>query len=504
MAQIFIANIGNRDVQIEINGKSYPLNYGVETPTTPANPELANLLGLEMKQIGVRPLGEWLLKGIDLSLIGNSFLDELLEAENLNKHKDKLRLPILQPVFEQLSNRKFDKVFLVATNQPESTPERFRNGDTFFAARIIVCLIQHKPFFNGATFEYIEIENNPHEYDTTYAFLGEQLRAEIGSEDAVVAVLSGGIPAINAGIRDHVLGICGKRTALMQAIESSRPDEPGRAEFISSWPFRRDQILRQVRELLTKSYDYAGVLNLLEDEGFAFDEIRAVLNHAYKRSQFDWEAAAQALNNFININSRIKQWYDEVDNQGARDRLREVVECTELALRRNHWRDFVVLSETFVENAWKILAKDILGLSYQNTHVLINQINQSLRQHVGSYKGVETGKGSYKINKAFSRAIVEYESNHDETIQEDSEGISCIDESVYELRNLVVHEMGSLSREELEAKTRQNYIGRDPLNAIIEEMRNLIAGFSYPAEEPSFIYHEINAFVLESLQSKEY
>jgi len=516
VAQIFIANTGNRDVQIEFDGTLYQLDARkqIENRQINASEKLAEALGIDHNIIGMRHLGKWLL-------------------DNFDRYSDKLRLPILQPVFNELGNRVFDKTCLVATNQPDTVPPFHRDRDTIFVAQLISRLAEEQGF-NGGSFKYIEIKTGePDRYDEVYLFLGKELRNLISTEDVVVAALSGGIPAINAAIRDHVLGICGKRAALIQTKEPSHVDETGRAEFISSWHFRRDQIYRQIRELLSKSYDYAGALNLLEDEGFAekFPEVCAVLNHADKRSQFDWKASVDALQKsqeLIEKNSQVQQWYESANHKTTLSRLREVMDCTEIAFRRSHWRDFIVLAETFVENAWRILAEPVLELQFGQKSIGIDRISQKypgLANVLKKNKKVTRRGKNYQIDKAFCKSLVNYQSNlTGGRLQQQLESIATqlgqlslsqqnrselilkiekIDKTVNDLRNRVVHRMANLSKIDLEDEAKENFGSSEPLTAIIKEMRDLFTKLGEPTKGRLFIYKQINDFVLQALESKE-
>ena len=258
------------------------------------------------------------------------------------------------------------------------------------------------------------------------------------------------------------------------------------------------------------------MLQMFKAVQFWDDRVEAILNHADKRSQFDWKAAVQALDGFTQTDSQIQQWHDSANHKSTSARLLDVVDCTDLALRRSHWRDFIVLVETFVENAGRVLAEEVLGhYLFEKEYLMLNQIDPNLSNHLR--KMFKLKGSSCIIEKAICREIVQYESQLDTTNpfrqvlgnqrnqekrMRNSAAIEKIDKPVNDLRNKVVHEMANLSKADLEKEAQKHLKDRDSLTALIKEMRNLLIELGEPTKKQRFLYDGINDFVLEALQPK--
>jgi hypothetical protein len=125
--RLFIANVGARDLQVKVDGRLYSLDV------RPYEKEKAQVLKDFLSrffnqqtpnQLGVRVLGEWLLK--QNQGIFQKFLEEVVAC------------PILEPALDlALDKAQTLDVYLLGTDQPDDAPANLRANDTYWAAEII-------------------------------------------------------------------------------------------------------------------------------------------------------------------------------------------------------------------------------------------------------------------------------------------------------------------------------------------------------------------------------
>jgi len=112
--------------------------------------------------------------------------------KHFNKVKDYLEIPIIQPAldysFATLTGEKvIDTIILVATDQPDSVAEKFRNQDTIYLAellkRLIPMKVKNRPKSNQSTsnlpkvkeVKILIIEGAVSFYDEMYEFWSNSL-----------------------------------------------------------------------------------------------------------------------------------------------------------------------------------------------------------------------------------------------------------------------------------------------------------------------------------------
>lgn len=251
---VFLANVGNRDVALDVGDWFLTFSKGRE------GTDLAKHLGCGE---GTRNLA-------------------LQIRNNLAKYSESLRLPILGPALQAALRyaQHIHLVLLFATDQPSSAGPH-RDWDTIESAKLIESLL---PTLFGDQLETImtvPVQFNASEHDRAYDFIGTTLDREVQRDaSSVFASIKGGIPAMNAALRERIVQRFGPHALLIEIDEPPEGERwtgnEGRARIINSWPFRRDGVLRLLENLLTR-YDYGGALRLIELEGIQASEAKVFL-----------------------------------------------------------------------------------------------------------------------------------------------------------------------------------------------------------------------------------
>ncbi|MFN3421987.1 MAG: hypothetical protein ACK40X_09725, partial [Armatimonadota bacterium] len=364
---IFVANIGERDLQIEVNGTPYLLNGqpAVGFGDSKSLPDfLKQCFGETPQNFAVRHLGQWLLDKLTL-----------VDQEKAEMFFDAVKCPILQPALTEALKHceRLDAVYLYGTNQPESVPKFHRDRDTYWAAQLIAKWLRRH---FGDYLECVEVIGEheerqiPTRWDEAYRLMAEKLRTKLMESEHVFAAISAGIPSINFGLQQVVLGICGRKATLIQVVEI--PRMPSQVVLLDTWALWGDRLLRQI-QLLLQDYDYSAALNLLESEvpeeqhSGEIEKVFAAIRHAHARLNFDFDQALKELEPYKN-QEPMSNWLKTARHKTLLERAEEAINCLEAFRRTKRLMPFIILADALVETLTRIAAEKVMP-SLKNSYV---------------------------------------------------------------------------------------------------------------------------------------
>lgn len=268
MSIIFVNTIGTRDVKPP---------EGINLPTK------------------ARPLGEAILA--------------ILEKDK--DYLQKLEFPIIKPSIEYVlkSEKKIDRVILVATNKPEPDKDikeeeaKFRENDTIEFANVIKeWIIEEygKKFREKYRNKYGEKcgvyeirivpipSENPNLIDSMYEFFGGEIKKkEFRIEDLERYYLqaTGGIPAVNTAILLHSIRRFGEKFRYIYVSEKT-----GQAHSLQIGTQLLLEYQRQFILGYLSKHDYSAVLTLLKKLNLPDSIVLSnIVEHAKHRLYFDFE-----------------------------------------------------------------------------------------------------------------------------------------------------------------------------------------------------------------------
>lgn len=247
MPNVFLANIGEQDVWLNVGSAEEPQFFAFDPRG--GVPEVRKFLRLP-SEAGARTIA--------LQVKGQ--LDELWS---------RLLLPILRPAIEAVLERvkQIDRLLLIGTDQPPEAGE-FHRRDTIESARLIRQLL-HEQFPSAIqTIEKpLPCQINPSRQEEASDFVRQLLLQQVPrkADLRVFASVRGDVPALNASLRQHVANIYGGQGFLVETEEpegGSRTGQVGRGRIITTWPLRRDAVVRLVEQALHAD-NYQGALLIL-------------------------------------------------------------------------------------------------------------------------------------------------------------------------------------------------------------------------------------------------
>ena len=365
--RLFIANVGARDLQVKINDRLYSLDV------RPYEKEKAQVLKDFLSiffnqqtpnQLGVRVLGEWLLK--QNQGIFQKFLEEVVAC------------PILEPALDlALGEAQTLDVYLLGTDQPDDAPANLRANDTYWAAEIIkqwLCQYYKNREKLGQVCVLKISDIVPARWDEAYQLIASlkvavdgnqevELRELLQQSQEVFAEISGGIPALNFALHQVVLNVCGRKARIIQVLEKPGQPEKGEPCLLDIQVFWGDRLIRQLETLL-KSYDYKAAIDLLENEipeDQRTEQIQkaiAALRHADARLNFDFQKALTAIEYYKNVDP-FQDWYNSANHQTFADRVREALGCLEIFRRSHRLIAFIALADGIVEGLVRLAAETL-------------------------------------------------------------------------------------------------------------------------------------------------
>jgi hypothetical protein len=432
MTTAFVANVGNRDVTLNIGSEQAPFYLAFDK-------------GDE---------GAGLRKYLNCAGEGARALAAHVRA-HLTELRPRLAFPILgQALALALAEASaVDLVVLIATDQPESAGPH-RAADTVETAGLLqACLAG----LHGDRVGRIVLHTasvNPSLHDVAFDTVGEALRQHLPPSDAQQIYISvkGGVPAMNAALREQGVGLYGPRLHL---IDVQEPDQearlagrPGTASFRSTWAFRREGILRMARVLLAR-HDYEGLRLLLEAEVVPDPTIHAFLRHAHARLNLDFAGADAALEAFRV--GRAQQWRLTVRDAYSRQRLLDVAWAARASLGRQDFVGFLARVATFCENCQRQLVFTLTDLRMKRYLTPRHVHDRGLRVFLEEYR-----PGVLRTDRDLYTSIVTWWLGGPGHGAPAAKGVQVVRERIRQLRpledlrNEMLHSMHGVSREDIE------------------------------------------------------
>jgi hypothetical protein len=268
---------------------------------------------------------------------------------------------------------------------------------------------------------------------------------------------------MNAALRERVVQRFGQRALL---IETDEPPEgrrwegqEGKARILSSWPFRRDGVLRLLDHMLNR-HDYSGALHLLELEGVQTPQAKAFLQHALARLNLDFEGAATYLEGMAGTPL---QWKNLAKDAWGLQRLADLASTAQNALEREDYASFLSRTTTFCENCRRLLCWMLTSVKIEKGRLSfseIKRIDPALANHLKLQNlrcsNQDPISPTWRTAGEFSSAVIEWGVKVKHSIQkplvdkvlQDLEKLRALEQ----LRNEVEHHMQGVSYSDIETE----------------------------------------------------
>jgi hypothetical protein len=520
--RLFIANVGARDLQVKVDGRLYSLDV------RPYEKEKAQVLKDFLSrffnqqktpnQLGVRVLGEWLLK--QNQGIFQKFLEEVVAC------------PILEPALDLALDKAktLDVVYLLGTDQPDDAPANLRANDTYWAAEIIkqwLCQYYKNREKLGQVCVLKISGIVPARWDEAYQLIARlkvavdgnqevELRELLQQSQEVFAEISGGIPALNFALHQVVLNVCGRKARIIQVLEKPGQPEKGEPCLLDIQVFWGDRLIRQLETLL-KSYDYKAAIDLLENEipeDQRTEQIQkaiAALRHADARLNFDFQKALTAIEYYKNVDP-FQDWYNSANHQTFADRVREALGCLEIFRRSHRLIAFIALADGIVEGLARLAAetlvpklrkiyrrdnKPIPNPFVPRRYVKLERLPQ-LQNHLRQYLQSQGKKADDWVlaDEQFYDGIIDYfkhtgSNQQKSAVNKVSSGLGKLRTCLGGFRNGLLHSLANLSEDALSSEVVRHGIAEQPENALeklVEKMEevleNILSQLTSTATDP--------------------
>jgi hypothetical protein len=237
-------------------------------------------------------------------------LGGLLIKTNLQKLKNHLKYPIINPFLEYLKNSDaptFERIYLVATNQNKEIAKDFYDFDTIHFAEILKEILPEKyKFGNQSKIEIIEVKDNVVFIDSMFKFFSDRFKLKLNPVllefDEIHILNQGGIDAINYGLLINALYLYTDKIRLYNINEKNNQCTP--LQF--SFQFGLEQEKGRIK-LAMERYDYSYIKST---------SIGGDLNHwaayAEARLNFDFDKADKHLVK-LSLDNRKEQEFERED-----------------------------------------------------------------------------------------------------------------------------------------------------------------------------------------------
>jgi len=202
---------------------------------------------------------------------------------NYDSFKERLNFELVSPFLEKFNP---NKVYLFVTNQED--PE-FRKQDTLFFGRIIQRFIKER----GIKCEVKHYEWKPTDYNLAFLFFTNFFK-DFDDHSRKIISTSGGVPAMKFAMQ-IVASSLFNNVEFYSVDERTHDVKPVDIENT----LKKELVKRSAIELL-KRHDYAGIINLLENNRIENRKLRLLLEYAHNRLCFNFDTANAKINDFIN------------------------------------------------------------------------------------------------------------------------------------------------------------------------------------------------------------
>ena len=209
--------------------------------------------------------------------------------------RERLSTPILEPGLRRAVEGagRVDRLVLFVSDQPETTPSRYRDLDTLYLGEMLRRKLREHPELGPRLGEIVveRIAGNPADYGTTVPFYNRVLPALVPDDVVAVYVAPvGGADASNVGLWLAALRHFGSRVQMLYVM----PD--GRVEDLPAGRLLLADFARHRAHALLEHRDYAGLADVLEGTPeWGNTWLPHLLRALNRRLHFDFQGAAEAL-----------------------------------------------------------------------------------------------------------------------------------------------------------------------------------------------------------------
>lgn len=436
MTNIFIANIGEQDVWLDVGGAENSRFFAFD-PRGGAS-EVRQYLGLsdEAGALAIAAL--------------------IREPKRFDELKGRILLPILRPAIEIVLAKvqQIDRLWLIGTDQEAG---EFHWRDTIESAWLIRQLLHEQfPSAIQTIEEPFPAKINPSRQEEASDFMRQFLLQQVPREAdlRVFASVRGGVPALNASLRQHVANIYGGQGFLVETEEpegGSRTGQVGRGRIITTWSLRRDAVVRLVQQALDGD-NYQGALAILTSEGITDPFLVGALEHAHRRQNLDFAEAAEKLRG---LPGSAQQWADSARraDTDSFQRLAEIAQTAVSCLGSGDYIGFLARLESFADNARRIACELLIGIKIRGARLSVQdlqQANQETAQRLESQ--FPASRGQWKVEFKLYDTLMEIGgqlTQKEEEIRGLRGQLRGL-QGLATLRNAVIHELKSVSKDALD------------------------------------------------------
>nr|MDO8113252.1 hypothetical protein [Candidatus Sigynarchaeota archaeon] len=290
--------------------------------------------------------------------------EELLRC--YDRDKQDCSFPILAPYFDAFG-ASIKQVYLIVTDQGD---EKYRNSDTLFFGEIIKTWLEAS---RSVSVTIIKYAFNPAKLEDAHQFFSwyfAENETKFSRADKRIISLSGGTPQMNSALHLVLSFLFPVDTEFYQVKPTGQLD-PVNAEKTITRLF-----LKSACKSLLDNFDYQGMLNLLEPKEFEGKKaLVLLLQYAWARKHFDFDAATVAFNEFLKLVPEVeKAGYERFRIPApmtAPDLIKDLVWNTEIQLTTQDYTGFVArlfrLEEAVLQEILNLLFDDLLPVQATGT-----------------------------------------------------------------------------------------------------------------------------------------
>ena len=397
---------------------------------------------------------------------------------NYDSFKERLNFELVSPFLEKFNP---NKVYLFVTNQED--PE-FRKQDTLFFGRIIQRFIKER----GIKCEVKHYEWKPTDYNLAFLFFTNFFK-DFDDHSRKIISTSGGVPAMKFAMQ-IVASSLFNNVEFYSVDERTHDVKPVDIENT----LKKELVKRSAIELL-KRHDYAGIINLLENNRIENRKLRLLLEYAHNRLCFNFDTANAKINDFINsLPSVEKGEYEKlkIDFLDKKVLFNELFQNMAIKWENGEYVDFVGRLYTFREILLQMIFEEETNtkIDWQSKEEGNEQFTEILKnypdieQKIRSELKIPTGEIIKTTDDALRICFSSF-------VEKDGERLGPIWEiykktgKLVELRHLTIvgHGTKGVSKDKI-----INCYGSE---SIIEDLREIVNKLS----EDKDIFKEINAIL---------
>ena len=506
---IFVANIGNRDIAFNCGTEKDPEFVTFSKQRSQGASEVQKVLGCGP---GTRAM---------VSALSEAFPN----YETLLRY---LRFPILRPALKQAladcgQDCELDRIVLFGTDQDPNEVPHHHPWDTITTAKLLKDLLPIDPDLrlgmNGTSIEVFPVRSHPHRFESAYRHLEGVFGRFTGTDHQIYASVNGGIPALNTALRIRALNSFGPRAHLIETEEPSaeqkRRGAEGGSTIADSWPYRRDALLRIARDLLD-TYEYDALLDVLdrelsEEEKKGFRGAQALLRHAAARFNLDFENAAEILRKGVRRQSLLNDVAKPFGETAARgpsslQRLQELSWTARIFFERGDISNLVVRTAMLRETARRQLVYLLTDVEATSSHIPPDCLDDGLNdvlEDAGVYKGHH---GDWSNNNLFLKKCIEWSKKQ----LTDTETKNAVNnarkhiknlEPIKNLRDDFIHQSKGVSEEEIERRFESLDELTDALQQLLRIMQRLHGNLGQQSKVVADVYTRLNETIIERLSA---